>query len=204
MLYSRPDLMHRMLADQRRRGGAVPERADRGRRAGRDGVRQLGRRAGRRRVPGTSAWPTPRRVLAQLKREHDGAAHPAHRVHQGRRPVAGGDRRRSSCDVVGLDWTVNLAQGARAASATAWRCRATSTRTCCSPGRSRSAPRRSRCSRASARSARRDGTQGGHVFNLGHGISQHTPPENVSVLVDAVHEVSRRMRARPEPATRAR
>jgi uroporphyrinogen decarboxylase len=36
---------------------------------------------------------------------------------------------------------------------------------------------------------------GGHVFNLGHGISQHTPPENVAVLVDAVHEVSRRMRA---------
>ena len=40
------------------------------------------------------------------------------------------------------------------------------------------------------------GTQGGHVFNLGHGISQHTPPESVSVLVDTVHEVSRRMRQR--------
>ena len=26
---------------------------------------------------------------------------------------------------------------------------------------------------------------GGHVFNLGHGISQHTPPESVSVLVDS-------------------
>jgi uroporphyrinogen decarboxylase len=34
----------------------------------------------------------------------------------------------------------------------------------------------------------------GHVFNLGHGISQHTPPEAVSTLVDAVHEVSRGMR----------
>jgi uroporphyrinogen decarboxylase len=31
----------------------------------------------------------------------------------------------------------------------------------------------------------------GHVFNLGHGISQHTPPEHVTALVDAVHEVSR-------------
>ena len=31
----------------------------------------------------------------------------------------------------------------------------------------------------------------GHVFNLGHGISQHTPPEHVNVLVDAVHELSR-------------
>ena len=34
----------------------------------------------------------------------------------------------------------------------------------------------------------------GHVFNLGHGISQFTPPENVSVLVDTVHEHSRKLR----------
>ena len=27
----------------------------------------------------------------------------------------------------------------------------------------------------------------GHVFNLGHGISQHTPPEHVKALVEAVH-----------------
>ncbi len=30
----------------------------------------------------------------------------------------------------------------------------------------------------------------GHVFNLGHGISQHTPPEAVSALVEAVHALS--------------
>jgi uroporphyrinogen decarboxylase len=30
----------------------------------------------------------------------------------------------------------------------------------------------------------------GHVFNLGHGISQHTPPEHVAALVEAVHEAS--------------
>jgi uroporphyrinogen decarboxylase len=29
------------------------------------------------------------------------------------------------------------------------------------------------------------------VFNLGHGISQFTPPEAVAVLVDAVHTLSR-------------
>ncbi len=34
----------------------------------------------------------------------------------------------------------------------------------------------------------------GHVFNLGHGISQFTPPEAVTVLVETVHEVSRKMR----------
>jgi uroporphyrinogen decarboxylase len=27
----------------------------------------------------------------------------------------------------------------------------------------------------------------GHVFNLGHGISQHTPPDHVHALVEAVH-----------------
>ncbi|MBN2690529.1 MAG: uroporphyrinogen decarboxylase, partial [Burkholderiaceae bacterium] len=31
----------------------------------------------------------------------------------------------------------------------------------------------------------------GHVFNLGHGISQFTPPEHVSALVEAVHTHSR-------------
>jgi uroporphyrinogen decarboxylase len=32
----------------------------------------------------------------------------------------------------------------------------------------------------------------GHVFNLGHGISQFTPPEAVKILVDCVHQSSRR------------
>jgi len=35
----------------------------------------------------------------------------------------------------------------------------------------------------------------GHIFNLGHGISQHTPPDSVSALVEAVHTHSRRLRA---------
>jgi uroporphyrinogen decarboxylase len=34
------------------------------------------------------------------------------------------------------------------------------------------------------------GRRGGHVFNLGHGISQHTPPEAVAVLVDEVRQAS--------------
>ena len=32
------------------------------------------------------------------------------------------------------------------------------------------------------------GEGAGHIFNLGHGIHQHINPENVTVLVDAVHE----------------
>ncbi|MDX5445087.1 MAG: uroporphyrinogen decarboxylase [Zoogloeaceae bacterium] len=38
------------------------------------------------------------------------------------------------------------------------------------------------------------GPHSGHVFNLGHGISQFTPPESVSVLVDTVHSHSRTIR----------
>lgn len=34
-----------------------------------------------------------------------------------------------------------------------------------------------------------------HIFNLGHGISQHTPPDHVAALVAAVHAHSRRLRA---------
>lgn len=35
------------------------------------------------------------------------------------------------------------------------------------------------------------GNGSGHVFNLGHGISQFTPPENAAALVEAVHKLSR-------------
>lgn len=35
----------------------------------------------------------------------------------------------------------------------------------------------------------------GHVFNLGHGISQHTPPEAVQALVEAVHAGSAKLHA---------
>jgi uroporphyrinogen decarboxylase len=35
------------------------------------------------------------------------------------------------------------------------------------------------------------GKGSGHVFNLGHGITQFTPPENAAVMIDAVHRLSR-------------
>lgn len=38
------------------------------------------------------------------------------------------------------------------------------------------------------------GNAPGHVFNLGHGISQFTPPEHVAALVDEVHSYSRKLR----------
>jgi uroporphyrinogen decarboxylase len=44
------------------------------------------------------------------------------------------------------------------------------------------------------------GNHPGHVFNLGHGISQFTNPDNVAVLVEAVHSRSRAVRAAPVSA----
>lgn len=41
-----------------------------------------------------------------------------------------------------------------------------------------------------------------HIFNLGHGISQHTPPEHVAALVEAVHSHSRALRAGRQGAGR--
>ena len=44
------------------------------------------------------------------------------------------------------------------------------------------------------------GTSPGFIFNLGHGIVPSTPPENVAALVDFVHQASRsRLGRAPEP-----
>jgi uroporphyrinogen decarboxylase len=53
------------------------------------------------------------RVLAQLKKEHDGVRIPSHRLHQRRRAVArrNGAYRTATC--WGVDWTVNSGQSAR-------------------------------------------------------------------------------------------
>ena len=40
------------------------------------------------------------------------------------------------------------------------------------------------------------GNGSGHIFNLGHGISQYTPPENALMLVEAVHSNSRKYHQR--------
>ena len=138
-----------------------------------------------------------RRVLKQLRREHAGARIPhivftkggglwLEQIAQGVDGVAP--------DVIGLDWTMNLSLARRLTGdrvalqgnldpnvlfAAPEQIRAEATKVLESFGAPRNA----------------QGGWGGHVFNLGHGISQHTPPEAVSVLVDTVHEVSRRIRA---------
>jgi uroporphyrinogen decarboxylase len=41
----------------------------------------------------------------------------------------------------------------------------------------------------------------GHVFNLGHGISQFTPPDGVAALLETVHSYSREQRRRSASAS---
>ncbi|HLD17433.1 MAG TPA: uroporphyrinogen decarboxylase [Coxiellaceae bacterium] len=38
------------------------------------------------------------------------------------------------------------------------------------------------------------GEETGHIFNLGHGIDPHTPPENVTIMIDTVREYCRNKR----------
>ncbi len=193
LMYSRPDLMQRILDINAAGGGGLPERADRRRRAGGDDLRLLGRRARRRRLPALQPALHAAGGAARCKRERDGRRVPCIVFTKGGGPwleqIAG-----IGADVVGLDWTVNL--GAARASvgdrvalqgnldpnvlfAPPEVVRAQAIATLDSFG----APQRA------------DGRWDGHVFNLGHGISQHTPPEHVAALVDAVHSHSRSQRA---------
>jgi hypothetical protein len=135
--------MHRILAVNAD-GGRLPQRPDRRRRAGRDGVRQLGRRAGRRRLPGIQPGLHGARA-GRLKRTG---------------PTACRCRASSSPRAAGCGWTPCAsstatcwastgrstwpARRARRRSAAARRCRATSTPTCCSRRRRRSRPKRAK------------------------------------------------------------
>ena len=92
----------------------------------------------------------------------------------------------SGADVVGLDWTVNLRARARARARPRGAARQPRP-----DGAVRRRGRGARRSAARARRFRRRRAPAGHVFNLGHGINQHTPPEAVAALVDEVHRHSR-------------
>jgi uroporphyrinogen decarboxylase len=127
-----------------------------------------------------------RQILAGLTRERDGERVPAIVFTKG-----GGawldQIAAAGCDAVGLDWTVDLAAArARVGDRVALQGNLDPMVLFSNP-------------EAVAREARRVldafGPHPGHVFNLGHGISQFTPPDNVTVLVNTVHEYSRSLRA---------
>ncbi|HEY8608671.1 MAG TPA: uroporphyrinogen decarboxylase [Noviherbaspirillum sp.] len=129
-----------------------------------------------------------RAVIAGLKREHAGVRIPAIVFTKG-----GGlwleEIAASGADAVGLDWTVNLGQArARVGDKVALQGNLDPNVLFAGSGQIRDEVRRL-LDQYGAPSAGH-----GHVFNLGHGISQFTPPESVAVLVDAVHDMSRAMR----------
>ncbi len=199
MLYSRPDLMHRILEVN---ATAVAQYLNAQIEAGAQAVMIFDSWGG---VLADGAFQTfslayTRRVLQQLTREHDGRRVPHIVFTKGGVPwleaIAA-----AQPDVVGLDWTVNLGSArARIGATVALQGNIDPNVLFAGPDQIRAEVARTLLSFGAPPGA--DGAAGGHIFNLGHGISQHTPPESVAVLVDAVHQESRRLRA--ENAANAR
>ncbi len=202
MLYARPDLMHRILAIN---AGAVAAYLNAQIEAGAQAVMIFDSWGG---VLADGAFQQfslayTERVLRQLKREHAGVIIPRIVFTKG-----GGlwlaEMGRLDCEVLGLDWTVNLARaralvGGQSGTpgkalqgnidpnvlfAQPEQIRAEVARVLESFGTPHKAP---------ADDPDRVGPT--QIFNLGHGVSQHTPPENVAALVEAVHSCSRRLRS---------
>ena len=124
-----------------------------------------------------------RQIIGGLTREHEGRRVPVILFTKG-----GGQwlelMAESGADALGLDWTVNLGQARqRVGSQVALQGNFDPAALFGTPESVRAEVRRILHSY---------GEGSGHVFNLGHGISQHTDPENVKALVDAVHEYSAR------------
>ena len=100
----------------------------------------------------------------------------------------------SGCDVVGLDWTVNLGQArAQVGHRVALQGNLDPNVLFAPPAQ---VAAQARAVLDSFGTPHTDKTTTGptHIFNLGHGISQFTPPEHVSALVEAVHSHSRAQR----------
>jgi uroporphyrinogen decarboxylase len=84
----------------------------------------------------------------------------------------------SGCDGVGLDWTVDIGLAReRVGSRVALQGNL-------DPAVLLSSPEA--VQREAVAVLKQFGAGSGHVFNLGHGISQYTPPEHVSALIEAV------------------
>lgn len=191
MLYARPDLMHRILAVN---ADAVAQYLNAQIDAGAQAVMVFDSWGG---VLADGAFQTfslayTQRVLGQLKREREGRRVP-HIVFTKGGGLWLEEIAASGADVVGLDWTVGLRQArARVGDRVALQGNLDPAVLFAGPDQIR----------AEVTRVLHDfgpiapGQRAGHVFNLGHGISQHTPPESVQVLVETVHEVSRALHDR--------
>ncbi|MDJ0916318.1 MAG: uroporphyrinogen decarboxylase [Woeseiaceae bacterium] len=90
----------------------------------------------------------------------------------------------TGCDALGVDWTTDLADARRYVQDKV------ALQGNLDPATLRESPEVIR--EGVARVLESYGTGPGHVFNLGHGITPDIDPDHVSVLVDAVHELSPR------------
>jgi len=191
MLYARPDLMHRILAIN---ADAVAAYLNAQIDAGAQAVMVFDSWGG---VLADGAFQTfslayMQRVLRQLTREREGR-----RVPQIVFTKGGGlwldDLAGIGPDVLGLDWTVDLGSARRRLDDRV-ALQGNLDPNVLFAGPAQIEAEAVRVLEGFGPPHRADGRWGGHVFNLGHGISQHTPPEHVTALVDAVHAHSRRMR----------
>jgi uroporphyrinogen decarboxylase len=198
MLYQRPDLMHKMLEVN---ADAVAAYLNAQISAGAQAVMIFDSWGG---VLADGAFQEfslhyTARVLAQLKR-HDDHAQTVPRIVFTK---GGGawlsEMEKLDCDVLGVDWTVNLARaraqigGPVGGSGKALQGNIDPNVLFANPTQIESQVRRVL---EDFGTPHQDLSRVGptHIFNLGHGISQYTPPANVAVLVDAVHRYSRAMR----------
>jgi uroporphyrinogen decarboxylase len=131
-------------------------------------------------LPWSLAWM--RKIVAALPRERDGARVPVILFTKG-----GGAwldaLADSGADAIGLDWTTDPAHARRVVGD---RCALQGN---LDPTILMAGPDAIRAAVTTTLSAFDSPRTPGHVFNLGHGIAQTTPPEAVTVLVEAVHAV---------------
>jgi uroporphyrinogen decarboxylase len=188
MLYSRPDLMHRVLDINAQAVAAyLNAQID----AGAQAVMIFDSWGGALADGAYQEFSLRymEKVLGLLTREQDGVRIPAIVFTKGGglwlEEMAG-----IGADALGLDWTVNLGQArARVGDRVALQGNLDPAILFANPDQIRAEVERSLTAYG------KPSPGAGHVFNLGHGISQFTPPESVSAMVEAVHAFSRRQRA---------
>ncbi|SPE32881.1 uroporphyrinogen decarboxylase [Burkholderiales bacterium] len=191
MLYTRADLMRQLLAVNVR---AVTDYLNAQIRAGAQAVMLFDTWGG---VLTDAAYracslATMAQVVGGLDREHDGERVPCIVFTKG-----GGlwleDIAATGCDAVGVDWVVDLGQ-ARARIGTRCALQGNLDPMVLLAGAQASVEEAKRVLDAFGAPRRADGGVDGHVFNLGHGISQFTAPDVVAALVETVHSHSRKLR----------
>jgi uroporphyrinogen decarboxylase len=191
MMYARPDLMHRMLAVN---ADAVAAYLNEQIRAGAQAVMVFDSWGG---VLADGAFQEfslayTQRVLARVQREHEGTPVPRIVFTKGGGPWLR-EMKSLDCDVLGVDWTVNLGR-ARELVGASHALQGNLDPAVLFAGAAEIEAQVRRVLEDFGPPHTREGAGPAHIFNLGHGISQFTPPENVQVLVDTVHVHSRRMR----------